>query len=185
MSNPGWETYFQPNERLLWEGAPLPGIFGKAKIAINAVFGLPFLVLGIAALISGILKMLGATETGRLGYGLFIATSSLPIIGIGAFLVVCPIVTSAKAHRKIRYALSTRCAYIAKANWRSSLECYPILPDTAIVLENGSGSDSVWFHIRQERNSNRGATTTHEGFENIADGDTVFRLIRQIQNGQI
>lgn len=181
----GWQSYLRPDERLLWEGAPLPGVHGKAKIVALALFGLPFLAAGLAMLVSGLRNMSAAHDLGGMGLGFFMAVFALPFIGIGATMVVGQWFAAAQAHRKIRYALSTRAAFVAKDYWRRSLASYPILPATDVELEKGASADNVWFHSREERDSDGDRTVTRVGFENIADGDAVFRLIRQIQAGDV
>jgi hypothetical protein len=178
-----WQTYLQPGESLLWEGAPLPGIHGKAKLIGLALFGLPFLIIGLGMAGTGIVMLTSAHALADFGLGTFITAFSLPFAGIGAFLVIGQWIMAAQAHRKVRYALSTRCAFIAQSYWKRSLQAYPILPGTAVELETGGSADTVWFHARKERDSDGDRTTTKVGFENIADGEAVFRLIRSIQTG--
>lgn len=178
-----WDTYLQPGERLLWEGAPLPGIHGKAGIIGLGFFGLPFLAFGVAAFGFGLKMLSSLLSVNDAGLGLFLMAFSIPFMGIGGYLVFGQWVVAAQAHRRIRYALSTRAAYVA-TTWRSrKLEIYPILRDTATGLEKGRASDTVWFHIRTEKDSEGDRSTTRIAFENIADGEKVFRLIRSIQMG--
>ncbi|MCX7286438.1 MAG: hypothetical protein NTW20_02450 [Rhodobacterales bacterium] len=178
-----WEDCFQPGETLLWEGAPLPGVHGWVKIIGLALFGLPFLVIGTGTCLMG-LKMLSSGDGWQLsGLGLFLALFSLPFIGVGLFMVFGQWFTAAQAHRRIRYALSSRCAYIGQSWMKPSLEIYPILKSTSVGLEKGRRSDTVWFHVRREKDSDGDLSTTRIGFDNIADGDKVLSLIRSIQMG--
>jgi hypothetical protein len=177
-----WEDFFQPGESLLWEGAPLPGVHGKLKLVSMALFGLPFLVIGSGLCLTG-LAMLGGPGWMDLGLGLFIAAFSIPFAGVGAFLVFGQWIAAAQAHRRIRYALSSRAAYIAKSGWSNSLESFPILSSTSVSLEKAPGAESVWFHARSEKDSDGDRTTTRIGFENIAEGERVFHLLRSIQMG--
>jgi hypothetical protein len=178
-----WEDYFQPGEKLLWEGAPLPGVRGCAKIIGMALFGLPFLVIGGGLCIAGLVAVFGGQTLTEKGLGLFLTLFSLPFVGVGVFLVIGQWYAAAQSHRRIRYALSTRCAYVAKSWWTQSIESYPILPASSIGLEKGQTADSVWFHARDEKDSDGDRSTTRIGFEHIADGDSVYRLIRSIQMG--
>ena len=115
--------------------------------------------------------------------GVFIAAFSIPFAGIGAFLVLGQGIAAAQAHRRIRYALSNRCAYIGQSWMKPSLEIYPILKSTSVGLEKGRRADTVWFHVRNEKDSDGDLSTTRIGFDNIADGDKVLSLIRSIQTG--
>ncbi len=179
----GWQDYFQPGETLLWEGAPKPGVHGKVKIIGLALFGLPFLIAGIGVGVAGVGQVFAARGWGDIGVGLFLATFSLPFTGVGAVMVVGQWYAAAQAHAKVRYALSTRAAYVAKSLWTRSIETYPILRSTPTGLEKGRTADTVWFHVRSEKGSDGDRTTTRVGFDNIAGGEAVFRLIRSVQTG--
>ena len=177
-----WEDYFQPGETLLWEGAPKPGLYGMPKLIGLALFGLPFLVIGTGICVAGLTMLLGPSWM-DLGIGLFMAAFSIPFAGLGAFLVFGQWIAAMQAHRRIRYALSTRCAYIAQSWWTHKIESYPILKSTSIGLEKGRRADTVWFHVRAEKDSDGDQSTTRIGFDNIADGDGVYRILRNIQTG--
>ena len=179
----GWDGYFQPGETLLWEGAPMPGVHGWPKIIGLALFGLPFLVIGTGFCIAGLTMLAGFKSWADAGLGLFMTAFSLPFVGIGAVMVFGQWFAAREAHRKIRYALSTRAAYIAKSFWTRSIEAYPILKSTPSGLDKGRSADTVWFHVHAERDSDGDRTTTRIGFDNIAEGERVFRLIRSIQTG--
>jgi hypothetical protein len=183
VSAPSWQILFQPDERLLWEGTPLPGVRPWPKIIFLAVFGIPFLIVGIGLFGSGLRTTILAKSIWDVGLGLFLAVFSIPFAGAGAIMVFGQWLAARSAHRKIRYAISTRCAYVAKAYLRRSLEVYPILPSTAVEIEKCGSYDNLWFHALHERDSDGGRTTTKIGFEGISDAETPFRLIRKIQTG--
>ena len=92
----------RPNETVLREGSPVPGLHQWGKVAVLVIFGLPFLILGILA-------------------------------------------------------------------------------STALELEPGERAVTVWLHSRLERASDGDLGTTKAGFENIADAESVLRMIREIQ----
>ena len=177
-----WEAYFQPGETLLWEGAPKPGVHGKGKIIGLALFGLPFLVIGTAICIAGLAMLIGPTWS-DFGLGLFMTAFSIPFAGLGLYLVIGQWIEAAQAHRRVRYALSTRAAYVAKSGSRHSIECYPILNSSSIGLEKGHRADTVWFHVRSETDSDGDRSTTRIGFDHIDGGNRVFQLLRSIQTG--
>jgi hypothetical protein len=104
----------------------------------------------------------------------------LPFIAIGGFLFFGPVQEALLAPRHLRYALTSRAAYIFRSTLSQKLEVYPITATTSLELEKGKGADSVWFHARLEKGPD-GPSTAHVGFRNIADGERVFQLIRGIQ----
>jgi hypothetical protein len=175
-----WTAYLQPGERILWEGAPLPGIRNRARLVFLSLFGVPFFLAGLGgtAVAVGHIFWLG-----EVGLGLFTLAISLIFVGLGYTLVAHQWVEAARAHRTTRYALSTRAAYVARQSRKRALESFPILPATALELEPCDGYDNLWFHTRRERDSDGGLTTTRVGFEGIADGTEVYQLMRGIQTG--
>lgn len=181
MTSKSWQDYFQPEETLLWEGSPLPGVHQRAKIIGIAIVGLPLLVAGIAIGVAGVFQTFNAQSWNELGLGLFMSTFAIPFAGFGAILVVGQWYAAQNAHRKVRYALSDRCAYISRSYWTHSLKSYPILPSSSTELESCDRWTSVWFHSRKDRDSDGSLTTYRVGFENIGDGEVVFRLIRSLQ----
>ncbi len=183
MTHARWQDVLQPDERLLWEGSPLPGLHGWPRLVGLTLIGLPFLIAGAAMLVFGLRQVFVTGRLGDIGLGVFLTVFALPFLGIGLVLVIGQWVEAAQAHRRLRYALSNRAAYVAREGWRRTLHCYPILPQTAIELETGRGGDTLWFHSRTERDSD-GTSTTKVGFENIADGASLFRLIRAAQTGE-
>ena len=62
-----------------------------------------------------------------------------------------------------------------------SLKVYPILPSTALELELGARASTVWVHARLERDSDGDLGTAKAGFENFAEAEKVFLMIRDLQ----
>lgn len=182
MADPsGWDSYLQPGERLLWEGAPLPGIRNRARLVFLSLFGVPFFLIGLGGSGVGLRQILWL---GDVMFGLFLLSLSLVFVVVGFAMVFSQWVEAAKAHRSTRYAVSTRSAYIARLGHKRALETYPILPKTALEIEHCNGYDNVWFHVRTEDGSEGGLSTTRIGFEGIGDGTRVYQLLRGIQTGQ-
>ncbi len=182
MKAESWQQYFRPDERLLWEGAPVPGFHQRGKALFLMVFGLPFLVIGVAVLIFAAHSLSVAETTSAAGLAVFMMAFGLPFGGIGGFLVFGPWIEARTAARHVRYALSTRAAYVARSALGRKLSVYTILPDTALELEKGRRADSLWFHARLERDSDGDLGTVRAGFENIADAENVYHLICALQD---
>lgn len=169
-------------ETVLWEGAPVPGLHQRGKAIFLMVFGTPFLIVGVSLFFHGLWQLTRAPTFADAGLGLFVAAFGLPFAGIGAFLVFGPLVEARTAHRDIRYALTNRAAYVIRQGRFPSLKVYPILPSTPLELEPGPRASTVWLHARLERDSDGDIGTTKAGFENIAEAEKVFLLIRDLQD---
>ncbi len=176
-----WETYFRPDETLLWKGAPASGWHQRGKSLFLMAFGGPFLVIGVALMIHAFAQLPKAATLSDAGLALFLLAFSMPFGGLGAFLVFGPFVDARSAARDVRYALTNRAAYISRKGIVTSLKVYPILPSTALELERGKRADTVWLHARLERDSDGDLGTTRAGFENIAEGEKVFAMVRDLQ----
>ncbi|MCU0903525.1 MAG: hypothetical protein MUE83_06575 [Tabrizicola sp.] len=176
-----WETYLQPGERILWEGAPLPGIRNRVRLVFLSLFGVPFFIAGLGGSAVALRQIF---VLGDVLLGLFVLALGLVFVVIGYAMVVGQWVEAARAYRTTRYAVSSRSAYIARLGRKRTLESYPILPKTALELDHCDGYDNVWFHVRMEDGSEGGLSTTRIGFEGIKDGTAVYQVLRGIQTGQ-
>ena len=177
-----WEDYFVSGETLLWEGRPerasgfSPGMLGLA------IFGLPFLAVGVGLSGAAFLAFLGWSSSWIEAAGsLFLFFFGLPFAGAGIGMVFGPWYAARYAHRFIRYALSDRRAYIASHWWNRKMEVLKIAPNASVTIEAGH---SVFFHSTRGEDSDGDPVTKRRGFENIADAPKVYQLIRQIQDRQ-
>jgi hypothetical protein len=171
----------RPGETVLWQGSPVPGLHQRGKALFLMIFGLPFLLIGLALFFYGLSQLPQAAALPEAGLALFLTAFSIPFAGIGGFLVFGPLIEARTAHRDVRYTLTTRAAYVQQAGWFPSLKVYPITPATALELEPGPRASTVWLHARLERDSDGVLETTKAGFENIAEADRVFALVRDLQ----
>lgn len=181
MSLSGWETYFEPGESLLWEGAPSPKVRVSPKMIFFAIFGLPFAGAGLFIMLDGFGMLLDGFPD--LFIGIFMIVFSLPFTAVGLGLSVGPSYKARMAHRKVRYAVSDRAAYIATRWWGRKMQSYPIEADTALVFEEGDVSN-IWFHSETYRDRDGDSHNAKIGFENIEQGAAVYRMLRGIQQKQ-
>lgn len=170
----------RPDETVLWEGAPVPGFHQRRLTVFMMLFGLPFLIIGVALFFYS-LTLYRATTVPDGGNALITTAFSLPFAAFGAFLVFAPIIEARANTRDIRYALTTRAAYVIRQGRFPGVRVYPILPHTALELERGTRASTVWVHSRRERDSDGDLGTTKAGFENIAEADKVFQMIQDLQ----
>lgn len=145
------------------------------------IFGLPFLIIGVALYFCGLLQLHKAATGSDAGLALFTAAFALTFGSFGAFLAFGPLIAARTAARDVRYALTSRAAYVVRQGRFPSLKVYPILPSTALELETGTRAATVWLHSRLARDSEGDLGTTKAGFENIAEGEKVFLMIRDLQ----
>jgi hypothetical protein len=171
----------RPDETLLWEGSPVPGLHQRGKEIFLMIFGLPFLLIGVALFFHGLWQLANAGTFADAGLGLFLSAFGLPFGAVGAFFVFGPLIEARTAARDVRYVLTNRAAYVIRQGLFPSLKVYPILPSTALELEPGKRASTVWLHARLERDSDGALGTTKAGFENIAEAEKVFFMIRKLQ----
>jgi hypothetical protein len=170
----------RPGETVLWEGAPVPGFHQRRLTFFMVLFGLPFLIVGVALFGYSLLLYPRAASLPDGGNALVTMAFSLPFAAFGGFLTLGPIIEARATARDIRYVLTTRAAYVIRQGRFPYVRIYPILPDTALELETGSRAGTVWVHSRRERESDGDLGTTKAGFENIAEAEKVFLMIRDL-----
>jgi len=173
-----WEDYFHGHEVLLWSSAPQPKMNWTWTMVGLSLFGIPFLLAGLGIIAGGVLQMTGAAH--EVTIGLFMILFGLPFLGVGVGLTMGIWVAVWLSPHFIRYALSTKRAYIAKSWWNHTMESYPIGAHSYIKRQQ-SKTDTVFFAKFTERDSDGDRNTSHIGFENIADGAAVYKLLREIQ----
>lgn len=171
----------RPGETVLWKGAPVPGLHQRGKAALLMMFGLPFLIIGVALFFYGLYELPRSETLNDAGLAALTTAFGLPFAALGAFLVFGPLIEARTASRDIRYVLTSRAAYVQRTGRFPNLKVYPILPATALELEPGTRADTVWLHARLERDSDGDLGTTKAGFENIAEADRVFAMICDLQ----
>ena len=181
-----WDAYFEPGEKLLWQGKPVRGVRpGWGGLFLSA-FGMPFFLAGWGLMIASIFGIeIEQDGIGELGGRIFLFFFSIPFAAIGTGLVLGPWLAGPWAARNVRYALSNKRAYIAKKLFTRTMETYVIRPEDPLEITQGRGVDSVKFHVRMGRDSDGDKTTDKIGFDNIADGEEVYHLIRKIQRGDL
>lgn len=170
-----WQDYFTDGETLLWEGAPVKYASASPYNLFISAFGVPFFLAGLGMMGGG---LIGAFASGGglagFGGGFFIFFFGIPFACVGAGLVFGPWYMLANAHRKIRYALSNRRAYIATQWWTRKMETYDWRATDMLELDEGRRASSVYFTAKTLDDS-----TKRIGFEHIAEARRVFDLIRE------
>lgn len=180
MRAESWHDFFEPGEKLLWEGAPEPlGIPGLGGIALS-IFGMPFFGAGLFILYSAITGQTIPDDSGGTWQGIWLFLFGTPFFLVGAALFLGPWFYYALSHLYVRYALSNRAGYITVRFLGRRMKMYPIDPLTDVEIEFGRHS-SVFFHKGYRKDSDGDVIDVRTGFENIRDGRAVYDMIRRVQ----
>ncbi|MGR3617576.1 MAG: aspartate carbamoyltransferase catalytic subunit [Paracoccaceae bacterium] len=167
-----WTGILDEGEDILWQGRPLPSfsVTGPAKV-FELLFGLLF--AGFA-----LFWMIMASQSGG-GFWMFGIIHF--IVGIGG--VFHAIGWSRFRHGRTWYTLTNRRSFIATELpvIGKRLNSYPITKSTALELVDAT-PPSVYF-ASETRRTRSGTRRVQIGFEQIADGMDVYRLMRSIQTG--
>ncbi len=169
----GWEGILDPGEKILWQGRPDGQVAFKIGHIFTFIFGLFF--AGFA-----VFWMVMASQAGG-----FFWMFGLIHFGVGVSLSIGPPFYSAWKRRHTWYSLTNKRGFIATDTpfLRRKLASYPITPDTALGYTAGTPAT---IHFAQEsRRSKNGTYQVDIGFERIDGGETVYRLMRDIQRGAL
>ncbi len=170
MTTPaGWQGILDDDENILWQGRPDGAVKWKPGNFFTLVFGLFF--AGFA-----LFWMAMAAKAGG-GFWMF----GLIHFAVGLGIAIGPPFLSAWRRRHTWYTLTNKRAFIATdlPFIGRKLDSYPIDADTVLTFAAGDLA-SIYFAKRTKRGKN-GTYTVDVGFESIADGTEVYRLLRNIQ----
>ena len=179
-----WEDWFDDSEKLLWQGAPESGVVHWIRNIFLSAFGLPFLFAGLTCAAMGI-SYIVELGFGNILLGVFLAAFSVPFVGIGGGMVFGPWVADYVVPKRTRYALTTKAGYAATQYWGRNMDVFPIRPEIRIELaQHRNGLSTIHFHFEESLDSDGDLKITKKGFTDIADGEAVYRLIRDVQSGK-
>ncbi len=176
----GWEPYLDRGEKILWEGAPVGGIRFRASDIFTSLFGLVF---GGFAIFWITMASVITSKGNAPGPFSFFPLFGLPFLAVGAYLAFGRFFWKAYKRSKTRYALTDKRAIVATSAFGRKLKSYPITAGTRLDYEPGDPA-TIWFAEEERRGSKGRRYTVKHGFEYILDGDDVYRLMRQIQQGE-
>lgn len=167
-----WDGILEPGEKVLWQGRPGAGFKPTISHLVDAL-------RGAAAMAVGIVFVLGA--------------DFLPFLVIGVFLILTGFYMLAGRHlwqiyenrHYTWYTLTNKRAFIGRSDpfGNRSLETYKLCPDTMLELVPGERPSVYFSHEVVKRRDKE--VRRRIGFESVADGDTVFRLMRDVQEGRV
>lgn len=179
-----WEDWFDDSEKLLWQGVPASGVVHWIRNIFMSAFGIPFLIAGLTSAGLGV-RYISDLSVGNILFGIFLAAFSVPFIGIGGGMFFGPWVADYVVPKRTKYALTTKAGYVATQYWGRNMDVFPVRPEIRIELaQHRNGLSTVHFHFEEKLNSDGDQTMTKKGFTDIADGEAVYRLIRDVQSGK-
>jgi hypothetical protein len=172
-TSPDWTDIPEPGEPLLWAGRPDTRLHFGIETAGTAFFG----AIVIAA--SSGAGWLVSSQTGGVAWP-FVAGG----IGFALFIIILFPLMNMLKRRKTRYAVTDRRALIRTATKRPRQpDEYRLNPDSVVTYHPGTPA-TIWFAeqlVRGQGHSAQGnATRINVGFERIADGETVYQLLRDV-----
>lgn len=174
----GWAPYLDPGEALLWQGAPARGVRVRPSDLMVSAFGLFF--AGFAIFWVYMASSIGGDAPAGIGY--VFPLFGLPFVVVGLYLVFGRFLWRAYVRSRTRYALTTRRAIVAKDAFGRSLKSWPITDAGQVEYQPGAEA-TIFFATEMRRGSKGREYQVRHGFEYIAEGDHVYRLIRAIQQG--
>ena len=164
--SPDWAPYLDPDERIVWQGAPRRGVQRWPGLAFM-VLGVPFLVAGPFMIREGL--GLGVDIGLFLDIGLIAAGAVFT--GLGAYLCIGQWIAEATRHARIAYALTDRRALIRDGR---KITCVPVAAHPVDVTLSDDGSGSVLLGHRDKWTRQRG----REGFIDIDGAGQVAALLQ-------
>ena len=167
----GWEGILDADEAILWQGRPDGNVVFRPSNIVGFLFGLAF--AGFA-----LFWMVLAASAGGFFWAFGLIHFSVGIgISFGALF------WSAYRRRNTWYTLTNKRAFVASELPLKGrkLKSYPITETTVLEFDNATPAT---IHFAEEtRRGQNGTSQVKIGFERIADGSTVYRLIRDMQKG--
>lgn len=173
IDHANWSGYLDSNEKLLWTGRPhiilklnahsvFPSLFGICFLSFTLFWGVSFLHGFIPSPINFIVLMV---------FLLFLTVGMWLTFGYHIWMIY--------QKRRTRYALTNKRALVLTAAPRTRLASYGIDARTNVEIRPGRRS-SILFATRLETWWG-GPREVGVGFEDIDEGQFVYRLIREMQ----
>jgi len=171
LMNDLWYPYIKNNEKILWTGVPKSEIVVSGSQFIDLLVAVFFMMIG-AFLMSGFIEE----------YGLW-TVFFMPFFTIG--LIAIPLIILGPFFRRKLSSLcltNSRGLILVNYGWLGRwLHSYPINGNTSVTIKKGK-TWNIYFGYREIRRLRGSTDKVPDGFEQIADGDYVYKLILKIQS---
>jgi len=171
MSADGWDGILDKDEEIRWQGRP----DGRVTFSIGnlATFAFGLFFAGFA-----LVWMIMAASAG----GLFWMFGLLHF-AVGLAVAFGAIFFSAYRRRRTWYTLTNKRAFVATVLPFQGRRLKSYVIDDETVVELAAGDPASIFFATETRRTKNGTRAVRVGFERVPDGQTVYRLIRDIQKG--
>lgn len=179
-------AYLDPGERLLWSGAPVAAIKFTPRDILSSLFSLfllGFALFWIGGAGTGLWTGEWRGESGFQRWMMFLfPLFGVPFVLVSAYYAFGRFPLDARRRARTRLGLTDRRALIWVDGRAPVLTSFPLTPE-AVVEFFPARYARIHFATMAEKDS-EGWTSYHRaGFDWIAEGETVYRLIRKIQTG--
>lgn len=170
MTDPDpWRDLLDPDEVLLWQGKPEPGV----KLEWES----PFETIPLLFMIGFPIFWMSGASKANIGAWMF----GLLFLGAGLFGLFGIHFWKAYTRRNQHYALTNKRAFIGAQKFgKRTLESYPITAETTLKYEDGNLS-SIWF-AEKLADGNIRKSVQNVGFERLSNGREVLAKFREVQN---
>lgn len=179
--NVGWAPYLDPDEALLWEGRPSTRPFLFRTIDILLV---PFSIVWCGATV---VVVVAAVADGSI----LIVLSSLLFLALGIYLLVGRFLVDAYLRRHTAYAVTSKRALILRSGMSRRLRDTPITASTPTSASPGRRGSFTFDPVPSGLLGYLAVWNLWSGqdanftFRAIDDADKVYKLVRQVQRGDV
>jgi hypothetical protein len=175
----GWDPYLDAGETVLWQGKPSDRLFLLTRF--DAIM-IPF------SIVWGGFALLWNLGVWAMGAPFFFKLFGLPFLIVGAYITVGRFFIDQRIRQNTVYALTTKRAFIATSAFGRNLRDKPIRLGTGIDFTPGPRASLTFdgaspVSTQMLKIGYWHGETGDFTFRAISDGDMVYRLARDIQQG--
>lgn len=179
---PDWRAWLDRDERVLWQGRPATGLRITWRGALASGAGTIFLAFALFWMSGATIGLLTGQWHQAHGFAkammVIFPLFGLPFVALGLYGSFGHLIFDARRRAATAYALTDRRALI----WcRGRLTSWPIGPQARIDYRPGPEA-RIDFATRKDLDAEGTASFERVGFHWIAEGETVYHLIRRIQS---
>ncbi|MEM6277390.1 MAG: aspartate carbamoyltransferase catalytic subunit [Pseudomonadota bacterium] len=174
MTDDPWKDLLDPGERIIWQGRPDPGFGLTTESYLMIPFGAVFTVFA--------LFWMAMASMGSFIFSLF----GLPFVAVGAGMLFWGVYGPTLTRRHTWYTLTNKRGFIATdlPLQGRKLTSYPIMGAELELIDSG-GFETVNFAEKVTRTKKHGTSRVPIGFKRLEESREVYRLMRDIQRGDI